>query len=227
MKQLLCVEDNKEMILVLEDLLRDYQVDFAHDLNEARHFLKVKRYDLVTLDVGLPDGDGIKFLGECANSPDWHATPVFVLTAHDDLSQKVSAFSLGADDYIVKPFQAPEFLARIEAKLRKSKNQINNMDSIRSGDLTISIPKQKVWQDIEGNNVTIALTSLEFKLLLNLILAKGKVLSRRNLLQEVWGEEMHVTDRTVDTHIGHLRKKIAQSKVQIHTVVGEGYRAVF
>lgn len=226
MKQLLCIEDNREMILMLESVLKAYRVDFARDLKEARRFLGQKHYDLVTLDVGLPDGDGLKFLGELAGTPDWKNTPVFVLTAHDDTTQKVSAFSVGADDYIVKPFEAPEFLARVEAKLRKLEAQKGSLENVRMGDLIISVPKQKVWIEREDGNGTIALTSLEFKLLLNLIQAHGQVLSRTALLKEVWGEEMHVTDRTVDTHIGHLRKKITQSKVQIQTVVGEGYRVV-
>ena len=174
----------------------------------------------------MPDGDGLKFLGEMSNQPEWKTTPVFILTAHDDTAQKVSAFSIGADDYIVKPFEAPEFLARIEAKLRKQDSLRGKLENLRMGDLIISVPKQKVWIEKPEGNATIALTSLEFKLLLNLIQVNGLVLSRTSLLTEVWGEEMHVTDRTVDTHIGHLRKKIAHSKVQIQTVVGEGYRVV-
>jgi DNA-binding response OmpR family regulator len=224
MKQLLCVEDNREMILMLESILKAYRVDFATDLKEARSFLSQKHYDLVTLDLGLPDGDGLHFLSELTALPELKSTPVFILTAHDDTAQKVSAFSWGADDYIVKPFKAPEFLARIEAKLRKVESQKSSMDTLRVGDLTISVPKQKVWLEKEGGSTVIGLTSLEFKLLLNLIQAQGRVLSRGTLLKEVWGEEMHVTDRTVDTHIGHLRKKIGESKVQIQTVVGEGYR---
>lgn len=226
MKHLLCIEDNREMILLLESVLKAYRVDFAKDLKEARHFLNQKKYDLVTLDVGLPDGNGLDFLTELSVLPELKTTPIFVLTAFDETSQKVSAFTVGADDYIVKPFEPNEFLARIEGKLRKSELQKNSQETIRLGDLTISVPKQKVWIEKSEGTGTIALTSLEFKLLLNLVQAHGRVLSRALLLKEVWGEEMHVTDRTVDTHIGHLRKKMTDSKVQIQTVVGEGYRVV-
>jgi two-component system alkaline phosphatase synthesis response regulator PhoP len=226
MKQILCIEDNPEIILLLEATLKSHQVDFARDLSQARKSLSQKRYDLVTLDVGLPDGDGLKFLNELMGAVDGASIPVFVLTADNELTQKVSAFNFGADDYIVKPFDPRELIARIDAKFKKLESQRGFSDNIKIGDLTISVPKQKVWMEQEQNQRTIPLTSLEFKLLLNLINANGRVLSRLSLLKEVWGEEMHVTDRTVDTHIGHLRKKIADSKVQIQTVVGEGYRIV-
>ena len=226
MKQILCIEDNPEITLILESTLKPHRVDIARELAEARRLLTQKQYDLITLDVSLPDGDGLRFLQELSSTIDAKGIPVFILTAHDDVAQKVSAFSVGADDYIVKPFEPRELLARIEAKLRKLESQKGLLENVRMGDLTISVPKQKVWREVGEGNKVIPLTSLEFKLLLNLIKAHGQVLSRMALLKEVWGEEMHVTDRTVDTHIGHLRKKIADSKVQIQTVVGEGYRVV-
>jgi DNA-binding response OmpR family regulator len=226
MKQILCVEDNPEMILLLEATLKSHQVDFARDLSQAKKFLAQKRYDLVTLDVGLPDGDGLNFLSDLMNGAEGKSTPVFILTAYDDIAQKVSAFKIGADDYIVKPFEPLELVARIDAKFRKIEAQRGFVENIKIGDLSISVPKQKVWLEHEASNQVIPLTSIEFKLLLNLIKAQGRVLTRHSLLLEVWGEDMHVTDRTVDTHIGHLRKKIAVSKVQIQTVVGEGYRVV-
>lgn len=227
MKHLLCVEDSSEMVLLLEAILSDYRVDFAKNLAQARLLMSQKRYDLVTLDLGLPDGDGLKLLSEINGATDMNSTPVFILTANDDIGQKVTAFSGGADDYIVKPFESREFLARIDSKLRKIDQQRGLIENMRLGDLIISVPKQKVWLEQAEGLSTIGLTSLEFKLLLNLVKANGQVLSRPALLREVWGEEMHVTDRTVDTHIGHLRKKITHSKVQIQTVVGEGYRVVF
>lgn len=226
MKQILCVEDNKEMIILLQSVLKDYHLDIAHDLKEARTRLAMKRYDLVTLDVGLPDGSGIDFLSELAKIPELKTTPIFMLTAFDETAQKVTAFTVGADDYIVKPFDSTEFLARIEGKLRKVEQQKKSFEDISLGDLIISVPKQKVWlEKVEGREL-IALTSLEFKLLFSLVQVQGQVLNRSTLLKEAWGDDMHVTDRTVDTHIGHLRKKISESKVQIQTVVGEGYRII-
>lgn len=228
MKQILCVEDNQETILILKSVLKNYFVDIAQDLRESRQFLNQKKYDLITLDLGLPDGDGLKFLEELASNDVWKDIPVFILTAHEETPYKVSAFSLGAYDYIVKPFDSNEFVARIEAIFRRISSGVNSSSAltpIRCGDLIISIPKQKVWinGEVEDGEL-VALTSLEFRLLLNLAQAQGKVLSRTSLLKEIWGEDMHVTDRTVDTHIGHLRKKINNSKVQIQTVVGEGYK---
>jgi len=231
MKQILCVEDNQETIIILKHILKSYSLDIAENLSDSRQFLAQKKYDLITLDLGLPDGDGLKFLEELASNADYKEIPVFILTAHEETPYKVSAFSLGAYDYIVKPFDSNEFLARIEANFRRIDTGAGPGTSalipIQCGDLTISIPKQKVWitcRDNPEDGELVALTSLEFRLLLNLAQAQGKVLSRTSLLKEIWGEEMHVTDRTVDTHIGHLRKKIGNSKVQIQTVVGEGYK---
>ncbi len=228
MKRILCVEDNQEMILILKGVLKSYLVEIAPNIRAARQFLERQSFDLITLDFGLPDGDGMELMKEITSQPLGLETPIFILTANEELPRKVSAFELGAHDYIVKPFEAAEFLARVEGILRRSEEKKSNLTSLKMGDITLSIPKQKVWIDcpegIESNGTLVALTSLEFRLLLNLVQAQGKVLSRSDLLKDVWGEEMHVTDRTVDTHIGHLRKKIKQSKVQIQTVVGEGYR---
>lgn len=224
MKRILCVEDNSEMILLLQSILKTFSIDIARDLKEARQFLSKARYDLVTLDVSLPDGDGLEFLSELAALPELNSTPVFMLTAKDETAQKVSAFAVGADDYIVKPFEPNEFLARIENKLRKMSLQKKSFEDLSIGDLTILVPKQKVYLEDQGIKIPIQLTSLEFRLLFHLVQNQGKILSRQYLLKEVWGENMHVTDRTVDTHIGHLRKKMNPSRVQIQTVVGEGYR---
>lgn len=225
MKKILCVEDNQEMILILKHVLKAYQVEVAQNIGEAKNFLEKEFFNLITLDLGLPDGDGMEFLKDLTTHSLCKNTPILVLTAHEDTPHKVSAFSLGVYDYIVKPFESPEFIARVEAILRRAEAKSNSLTSLKMGDITLSIPKQKVWIDgVNGNNSLVALTSLEFRLLLNLVQAEGRVLTRTELLKEVWGEEMHVTDRTVDTHIGHLRKKIIQSKVQIQTVVGEGYR---
>jgi DNA-binding response OmpR family regulator len=198
----------------------------ANSVKEAIAAIALHKPQVISVDLNLPDGDGMKLFAEMAKKTEWATLPVFILTAQSEMAQKVSAFSIGADDYIVKPFDAPELLARIDAKLRKIEMQKGAMDKIQLGDLLMSIPKQKVWLESSNGTLNIPLTSIEFKLLLNLLKAKGGVQTRTDLLREVWGEEMHVTDRTVDTHIGHLRKKIANSKVQIQTVVGEGYRVV-
>lgn len=265
MKRILCVEDNQEMIHVLKGVLKSYHIEVAQNIKEARSTLEKEKFDLITLDLGLPDGDGIELLREWTSSTQSAETPIFILSSNEETTRKVSAFKLGAYDYIVKPFEAAEFLARIEAIFRRIDGNKNKLTSLKMGDITLSIPKQKVWIDHSEKEVEseiniekqttnshpfihesafdhksstfnsragkkehagtpISLTSLEFRLLLNLVQAQGKVLSRTELLKDVWGEEMHVTDRTVDTHIGHLRKKIKHSKVQIQTVVGEGYR---
>ena len=148
MKQILCIEDNPEITLILESTLKPHRVDIARELAEARRLLTQKQYDLITLDVSLPDGDGLRFLQELSSTIDAKGIPVFILTAHDDVAQKVSAFSVGADDYIVKPFEPRELLARIEAKLRKLESQKGLLENVRMGDLTISVPSLQIQQKL-------------------------------------------------------------------------------
>jgi two-component system alkaline phosphatase synthesis response regulator PhoP len=224
MRQILCIEDNNEMGLILEGALgKDYICTLAQDIQQAKKYLENEVFDLMTLDLNLPDGDGLKFLEDVSHHPKWKNIPVFVLTADNQISQKVKAFSIGAEDYIVKPIDPIELNARVKSKFKRIEKNIDSQDLIKFGDLLIFISKQKVILAQE-EQTELDLTSLELRLLINFVKSKGTVLSRDFLLEEIWGHNMHVSNRTVDTHIGHLRKKIARSTVTIQTVVGEGYR---
>jgi DNA-binding response OmpR family regulator len=224
MRTMLVIEDNPEMRILVEAALDEYQLTFSSTLKEAKEALKKKKFELILLDLGLPDGDGLKFLAELSSQPETKDTPVIILTGKSETVNKVMAFSIGAEDFVSKPFDPLELKARVAAKLRKSEKQQGLSENLRIGDLKIDVLKQKVWivkpQDAEA----VDLTTLEFKLLLNFVRAPERVFTRDYLLNEVWGMNVSVTDRTVDTHIGHLRKKLSHSQTKIETVIGSGYR---
>jgi DNA-binding response OmpR family regulator len=224
MKQILCIEDNNEMGLMIEGALgKDYSCTLAQDIQQAKNYLENEVFDLMTLDLNLPDGDGLKLLEDMSQHPKWKSIPVFILTADNQISQKVKAFSIGAEDYIVKPVDPIELRARVKGKFVRVEKLSDALDIIKIGNLSIYVSKQKVILEQE-EPLELDLTSLELRLLITFARSNSAVLSRNFLLDEIWGQNMHVSDRTVDTHVGHLRRKIAKSNVTIQTVVGEGYR---
>lgn len=221
MKNVLLIEDNAEIRILVEASLDPLNVVHVGTISEARTVLDRDVFQLIILDLGLPDGDGLKFMTELSAKS---STPVFILTGKSDVANKVIAFSLGVEDFITKPFDPVELRARVNAKLRKFENQQDEREIIKVKDLTIHLTRQRVYLAREQNQEEINLTSLEFKLLTTFAKSPERVFSRNQLLDQVWGSSTHITDRTVDTHVGHLRKKIGQSGVRIETVINEGYR---
>lgn len=221
---MLVVEDNAEMRILVEAALDEYQLTFSSTLKEAKEALNRKRFELILLDLGLPDGDGLKFLAELSAQVETKDIPVIILSGKSETVNKVMAFSIGAEDFIAKPFDPLELKARVAAKLRKSEKQQQLSEVLRVGDLKIDVLKQKVCIQKSADVENVELTTLEFKLLLNFARAPERVFTRDFLLNEVWGMNVSITDRTVDTHIGHLRKKLAHSRTKIETVIGSGYR---
>ncbi len=225
MRNVLVIEDNAEMRILVEAALDEYQLAFSSTLKEAKDNLRTNKFDLILLDLGLPDGDGLKFLAELSGQSKSKDTPVIILSGKSETVNKVMAFSIGAEDFVSKPFDPLELKARVAAKLRKAEKQQGLAENLRAGDLKIDVLKQKVWiVDGQEKAEGVDLTTLEFKLLLNFVRAPERVFTREFLLNEVWGMNVSVTDRTVDTHIGHLRKKLAHSQCKIETVIGSGYR---
>lgn len=222
MKTVLCVEDNREIQILVRAALDQHSVLAVENLKEARRVLKESRVDLLVLDLELPDGDGLDLLAEIEGQ--W--TPVFILTGKTEISKKVIAFSLGADDFLAKPFDPLELRARANAKFKKMDQATEHQNTLRIRNLTIEIEKQKVYCSDLGAQGAIGLTSLEFRLLLAFARSPERVFSRQILLDKVWGTDVNITDRTVDTHVNHLRKKLKASAVKIETVLNEGYRLV-
>jgi DNA-binding response OmpR family regulator len=220
MREKIGIVDDEKDILELIDLnlkkngFLSYPFEKGDDLLK---FLEKEFFDLIIVDLMLPDIDGfelIKFLKE-----KYPSIPVIILTAKGDEVDKVVGLEIGADDYIVKPFSIRELIARIKAVLRRSK--IKEEEVIKINEDFLIYPKNyKVF--LKGEE--IFLTKTEFKILLILYKNRGKVLTRDELLDELWGLDKIVIDRTIDVHIKHLRDKLKEYKDLIKNVRGVGYK---
>jgi len=222
--KVLLVEDSKEIYRMVNQILSGpiLQLDWADSIATAQESLKKNIYDLILLDIELPDGNGFELCSQIqADSPE---LPIFFLTSHDNLSEKVLGFSAGAEDYITKPFNSLELKARVEAKLRRVEILRNSADFMKWKEIEINKSSQEVKIFIENNFEPIELTALEFKLLTYFANKKGEVIHRDTMLNDIWGEDIHVYSRSVDTHVSKLRKKLQEVSHIIESVHGAGYR---
>jgi two-component system, OmpR family, response regulator len=224
---ILVVEDEEKIARVLELELEyeGYDVSKAIDGLEALEAYRTGNWDLILLDVMLPGLSGIEILRRIRKN-DLH-TPVILLTAKSSVEDKVSGLDLGANDYITKPFQIEELLARIRAALRikraeEQEPQTENGELLRLADLSIN---QKSREVIRGNGESIDLTPREYDLLVYLMVNKRQVLSRDQILEAVWGYDFFGDTNVVDVYIRYVRKKIDLPHLPslIHTVRGVGY----
>lgn len=223
--KILLVEDEAGLILTLTDRLQSegFVVKSASDGESGFDLACAENFDLIILDVMLPRKNGYDV---CRDLRGKHiATPILMLTAKGETIDKVLGLKLGADDYLTKPFEVIELLARIEALLRRSPqtNQNNSADAFRFGDVSIDFRRAEVAK----NSQTIELSAMEFKLLQFLIENRGAVHSRDKLLDEVWGYDAMPSTRTVDVHIAWLRQKLEDNPKYpqfIQTVHGLGYK---
>jgi DNA-binding response OmpR family regulator len=226
MVPVLVVEDTTEVQTAVGAALGTRcSVTTAASLAEARRALASHRYDAVVLDVSLPDGSGLELLAELRGDRRTARVPVIVLTAREAIADKLAGFAVGADDYIVKPFHPLELRARVEAHLRAA--QLAQQDAeVVVGRLHVDLTRQRAVVAERGRERPLALTSTELRLLAHFAHHEGEVITRDRLLDAVWGRSVAVLDRTVDTHVSHLRKKLAGSGVTVHAVHGAGYRLV-
>ncbi|MFB3168983.1 response regulator transcription factor [Neobacillus sp. 179-C4.2 HS] len=224
---ILVVEDEEKIARVLELELEyeGYKVTKVIDGLEALEAYRTGSWDLILLDVMLPGLSGIELLRRIRKN-DLH-TPVILLTAKSSVEDKVSGLDLGANDYITKPFQIEELLARIRAALRIKRTeeehpQNENDDLLRFADLSIN---QKSREVIRGDGESIDLTPREYDLLVYLMVNKRQVLSRDQILEAVWGYDFFGDTNVVDVYIRYVRKKIDLPHLPslIHTVRGVGY----
>lgn len=184
--------------------------------------IQSRRPDLVLLDVMLPDITGLEVCRRLRRQPESVNLPVLMLTARGEEVDRVVGFEVGADDYVVKPFSPRELVLRVDAILRRLAAPIEGAQSetVEFGALSIDVPAHRVT--VRGEEV--ALTALEFRLLMDLATRRGRVQSRDALLERVWGYTPGVETRTVDTHIKRLREKLGAVADYIETVRGVGYR---
>ncbi len=226
MKRILLVEDCADNRALVCEILREMIVDTAATIKEAEMLLAKTRYDLTLLDIKLPDGDGLKFLSMMQEKALGNNCPTLILSGQGDISNKVTAFSLGAEDFVTKPFHPAELRARVLAKLRKVETDQSQGKVLRFGKLEINFESQRAFVILSSGRTDAEVTAKEFRLIAFLARRLEWVVSRETLLQELWGVGVHVTDRTIDTHISNLRRKIKNAGVEIEAVPNEGYRLV-
>lgn len=223
--KILVIDDSQEhQHLVLNLLGKQHLITQAFNLAESRKILEKQHFDLILLDITLPDGDGLTFYADLQTAEQTRNIPVIFITGHTETNKEVMGFSLGADDYIIKPLDPARFKARIESRL-KQLHLIKEKDMVISkGNLRLSVPLQKVSILNEGIENHIDLTPVEFKLLFHFLRYEDYILTREQLLKAVWGNTSEVLDRTIDMHVSNLRKKICQSVFKIKAVHGSGYK---
>lgn len=224
MHKILLVEDSVDAYNLVKRALTTAQLEWAKSLAEASRLLQTKQYDLILLDIMLPDGDGYRLCSVLQTNDQLNNCPVIFLTAKNSTLDKVMGFSVGADDFISKPFDPLELKARVDAKLRKRERDMLESDMIRVGDIEINRNTQRVTVSQNGQAENIDLTPIEFKLLVMLSKEPNTVHTRDQILNHVWGESIHVYGRSVDTHISKLRKKLGPKADYIESVHGSGYR---
>ena len=217
--QVLVVDDDIAICEALERNLRlkGFAVQIANDGEEAISAVETTPPDLIVLDIGMPKIDGIQVTEYLRNRN--HMMPICILSAQDEVADRVRGLEAGADDYLVKPFAFAELLARIKALLRRSQEGI--IDTVEVGDFQLN----QLGRVAEYAGVNLELTKIEFDLLAVLITHMGQVLSRYQLLELVWGYDFEVDSNVVDVFIGYLRRKMrnAGSNRVIHTVRGVGF----
>jgi two-component system alkaline phosphatase synthesis response regulator PhoP len=223
MPRILVAEDEPGIAMALEDDLRleGYDVEAVADGPSAFRKARDERFDLVLLDIMLPGKDGFDVCRELRKSG--IATPIIMLTARTQESEKVLAFESGADDYVTKPFGPKELRARIAAVLRRSKLADKPADVFRVGDAVVDFERAEVRR---GTSVA-QLTPLEFKLLQLFVRAQGRILTRDQLIDGAWGPGTFVSERVVDNHIGSLRRKLEPESGEprhLKNIRGLGYR---
>ena len=214
--RILLIEDEPDLARQLSGALGEagYTVDVSHDGEEGHYLGETEPYDAVVLDLGLPSIDGLTIL-ECWRR-EGRTMPVLILTARDRWSEKVAGFDAGADDYVAKPFQMEEVLARLRALIRRSSG--HSSPEITCGSVTLDTRSGRVLVDGQA----VKLTAHEYKIISYLIHHQDKIISRTELTEHVYDQDFDRDSNTIEVFIGRLRKKLAVPV--IHTVRGLGYR---
>lgn len=217
MYKVLIVEDEENIasFINMELSHEGYKTEMCNDGKEGLEKALEKDYDMIILDLMLPTLNGLEVCRRLRKSKN---TPIIMLTARDNVMDKVSGLQMGADDYIVKPFAIEELLARIETILRRVNLSNNNTSTLKFKDITVDIEARIV----KCGDEVVNLTTTEYELLLQLIRHENKVLTRDYLLEHVWGYDYDAETNVVDVYIRHLRSKLKNDDY-IHTVRGVGY----
>jgi two-component system, OmpR family, phosphate regulon response regulator PhoB len=220
--RVMIVEDEQALNLLLRYNLESegFDVDIVDRGDDAETRIRENIPDLVILDWMLPGVSGIEICRRLRARPETKQLPILMLTARGEESERIRGLGTGADDYVVKPFSLPELLARVHALLRRAKPE-QSMKVLSAGDIELDREKKRVHRS--GRELHLGPT--EFRLLEFLMVSPGRVFTREQLLDSVWGREAYIDERTVDVHVGRLRKALSRGRETdpIRTVRGAGY----
>lgn len=223
-ERILIVEDEEDLLMILSDRLRNegYSVETARDGVQGSERATGEPFDLIVLDIMLPRKNGFDVCRDLRQHG--IATPILMLTARGQALDKVLGLKIGADDYVTKPFDMLELLARVEALLRRASSKPPGPGGIHQfGSTRVDLRRTEVWRD----GKPVGLSAREFQLLRYFLQHRGATLSRKELLEEVWGYDGMAATRTVDVHVAGLRQKLEGDPKQprlILTVQGLGYK---
>ena len=220
--KVLVIEDDADIRGLIIKVIKgmDLVASEAHTINDGTHIAAKEKPDLIILDLGLPDGDGISFIN---NYRSWSTNPILVLSARIQEHEKVKALDAGADDYLTKPFGTAELMARMRVLLRRLSQSDANTPTFSFGDVRIDLSLRKVTKA----NEEIHLSPIEYQLLNILLTNSGKVVTHRQLLKEVWGGQHTEDNHYLRIYMGHLRQKLEDDPTQpkfLLTETGVGYR---
>lgn len=217
--KILIIEDEKKLAQIVSKGLKesDFITEISNDGEEGLYMASEFEYDAIILDLSLPKLDGLDVLRSLREKEIY--TPVLVLTARSEITDKIKGLNLGADDYLTKPFDFDELLARLNSLIRRSKN--NPSPIIKIEDLEVNMDSKTVFRD----NKEIKLSTGEYNLLEYLVLNKGKVISRTELTEHLYSIDFDLNSNVLDVYISYLRNKIDKNSDRklIHTLRGAGY----
>jgi DNA-binding response OmpR family regulator len=218
---ILVVDDEKNIVQLARLYLANdgFHVEEAHDGKQALEKVKSTNPDLVVLDLMMPEMDGLTVCKELRKTSN---VPVIILTARNDDIDKIVGLEVGADDYVTKPFNPRELVARVKAVLRRSQGQLEPSQVLEAGDIRLDPARREV--SVGGHEIT--LRAKEFDLLAAFMRYQGLVLDRERLLSMVWGQDFYGDTRTIDVHVAWLREKLQGAKARVQTVWGVGYKLV-
>jgi DNA-binding response OmpR family regulator len=225
MARILVAEDSQELQLIIKKTLSG-----VHDVTSALTIAQSKKealqssFDLIILDISFPDGDGYQLCTELRASDRHSETPIIFLTSKAELVDKMMAFSLGADDYLMKPFEPLELRARVDARLKRKGPKNAQAQSASKGDFKFDLSLQRVLVANGDKEIEIHLTPAEFKIFYFLAKNEGQAFNKEQLVKTIWGNDVHVIEDNIYTHISTIRKKLGTRANCIECIPRVGYR---
>lgn len=218
MTKILLIEDNVDLCLALKRILgADHQVTVTHNVSDAKSAVAIESYSLIIMDLGLPDGDGLQLCTYFRSNAATRDIPILVLSGISHSDTKVAALDLGADDFVPKPFQKEELLARVRARLRGAHK------AAVVGPFVIDSRSHRMFIRESDSNRDLHLTPFEYRLLNFLTQKPGEPITREQIINECAGGENDISDRSIDLHVCSLRKKLGKQHNYIRTLYGTGY----